>query len=119
MTKDYFSEYEFRSATPPCLKSDMNKDTLKRFNVARELAGIPFKINSAYRTIKHEKKNGRTGTSSHTKGRAMDIFAINGNARYKIITSLLKAGFSRIGVGKSFIHADDDPQKSGNVIWTY
>ena len=28
-----------------------------------------------------------------------------------IISALLKAGFNRIGVAKSFIHVDDDPEK--------
>lgn len=119
MTKDYFGEEDFSKATPPCKKSDMNKETLRKFNVAREESGIPFKVNSAFRTIEHEKKMGRTGTSSHTQGRAMDIAAVNGNAKYKIVTALLKAGFTRIGIANTFIHADDDPNKVSNVIFLY
>jgi uncharacterized protein YcbK (DUF882 family) len=117
--KDYFSEGEFIGANPPCKKSDMHPDTLLRFNEARELAGVPFAINSAYRSVEHEKRMGRAGTSSHTTGRAMDIACTNGNARMKIVQALLKAGFTRIGIASTFIHADDDPTKSQNVIWTY
>jgi uncharacterized protein YcbK (DUF882 family) len=117
--KDYFPETDFENATPPCKKSDMHPDTLKRFNEARELAGIAFNVNCAFRSVEHEKKMGRAGTSSHTVGRAMDIACTNSNARYKIFKALLKAGFTRVGISGSFIHADDDPRKSQNVIWTY
>ncbi len=97
----------------------MNPETIRKFNAAREIAGIPFIVNSAYRTEEHEKNNGRTGTSSHTNGCAMDIKCTDGNARYKIINALISAGITRIGVAGSYIHGDDDNDKPQNVVWTY
>jgi len=32
---------------------------------------------------------------------------------------LLEVGFTRIGIGNTFIHVDIDKDKSQNVIWTY
>ena len=37
----------------------------------------------------------------------------------KIVQALLTAGFTRIGIASTFIHADDDPSKPQNLIWTY
>ena len=102
----------------------MDGTTLNRFNLARELAGIPFYPTSAARTREHELAMGRPGTSSHVfdetkKAKAMDIACNNSRDRYKMVTALLKVGFTRIGIAESFIHADDDENKAQEVIWTY
>jgi len=36
-----------------------------------------------------------------------------------MIEALLDADFTRIGIGKDFIHVDMDPNKEPNVMWTY
>jgi uncharacterized protein YcbK (DUF882 family) len=97
----------------------MNNETIDKLNKAREIANIPFILNSAYRTVDHEKRMGRPGTSSHTNGRAIDIRATQGRTKFIVIDALLKAGFTRIGVHSGFIHADDDPTKSDKVLWLY
>lgn len=122
--KDYFPQSDFDSCTPPCKKEVMHPETMKKFNEAREIAGIPFVPTSAGRTKEHELAMGRKGTSSHVydetkKARAMDIACTNDQARMKIMLALLRAGFTRIGVGKTFIHADDDPTKNQTRLWTY
>ena len=83
------------------------------------LADVPFVINSAYRSEEHEKAQGRTGTSSHTKGIAVDLKSTDSSARYRIISSLISVGVTRFGIGKNFIHVDIDKNKSQNVIWHY
>lgn len=98
---------------------NMNQDFLLRLDLARELAGIPFKINSAFRTVENELANGRDGTSSHTKGLAVDIAATNSIIRFKVMKSLLAVGFTRIGIRYDFIHVDMDLEKNQNVMWTY
>ena len=62
---------------------------------------------------------GRDGTSSHTKGLAIDLKVQDSVTRYKIINSLLSVGLNRIGIGKNFIHVDMDKEKASNVIWHY
>ena len=105
----YFTMNEF--ACPCCGESQMNIDTLLRFDKARMIAGIPFKINSGYRCPEYNQnfKNPKTGKASknHPSGHGGDIDCKTGPQRIKILTGLIKAGFKRIGIRKDFIHADD------------
>jgi len=50
---------------------------------------------------------------------AVDIKAVTSETRYKVISALLAAGFTRIGIAKTFIHADTDPDKPANLTWVY
>lgn len=114
----YFTEEEFRQARPACTLSDMHESFIDRLDEARHIAGVPFKINSAYRTFGYEIEHGRTGTSSHCKGLAVDLKCVDTYSRLQIISALLKVGFKRIGIGQSFIHVDYDSEKN-SAIWLY
>lgn len=115
----YFSEEEFKRATPSCSIEDMSSELLEMLDIARFFSGIPYVINSAYRTLGYELEQGRGGSSSHTLGKAVDIRVRNSRERYLILNGLMKAGFTRIGIGKDFIHADIDSNKDDEVIWDY
>ena len=115
----HFEEHEFDSPDLEGSGVYMNKDFLEKLDEAREIADLPFKINSGFRTFRHNKKVGGKSDSSHLRGLAVDISCTDSRSRYYIITALLEAGFNRIGVGDTFIHVDDDKEKSKNVIWTY
>ena len=119
ITAKYFKESEFKKCIPACSLQDMKQGTMDKLDAAREAAGIPFVLNSAYRSKEHEKKQGRAGTSSHTKGMAVDIRCNTNANRMKIVRALMDAGFNRIGIGKTYVHADDDPDKSQEVMWHY
>ena len=93
-------------------------DFLHKLDEARELAGVPFKITSGYRSPQHNLDVGGRIGSSHIKGLAVDIACVNSHQRQKILTALIQVGFKRIGIGKSFIHSDLDPDKP-NAIWLY
>ena len=117
----YFKLSEFDSPDEPNSGSKMDKKFLEKLDYARHNAGIPFKINSGYRTKAWNSKVGGRVGSSHTGdvGRAADI-AYNGSRdRYIIVKSLMEVGITRIGIGKSFIHCDVDKQKDQDVIWLY
>lgn len=120
----YFRFHEFDSPLQEGSGQLMDRDFLERLDNAREIAGIPFKITSGFRIeadIERLEKQGYkvSQKSSHLKGLASDIACTTSAERYKIIDALLKAGFHRIGIAKSFIHVDDDPDKPANLIWTY
>lgn len=115
----YFKDSEFKRCSPSCSIDDMNAETLNRLDQAREYAGIPFVLNSAYRSPAHDKSKGRSGTGAHTLGRAVDIRCNTSANRWKIVSALIAAGFTRIGVANTYIHADDSPNHAQNVIWTY
>jgi len=97
----------------------MDKDFLSMLDTARDIANTSFVITSGYRTESHNKKVGGVSNSSHRIGRAADISCRDARKRSQIITALLAAGFTRIGVGSTFIHVDNDNLKSQDVIWTY
>jgi hypothetical protein len=115
----YFSQKDFSSAKPYCNMDDMDLDTLTMLDYAREVSGIPYIINSAYRTKEHERGMGRDGTSTHTTGKAVDIRAITSRERFLILKGLIEAGFTRIGINKTFIHADTDKDKPSELVWLY
>ena len=115
----YFNYSEFDS--PDFLGSGfkMDRQFLEMLDNARGLARVPFKINSGYRTIAHNRSIGGRLGSSHLQGYAADISCTHSRDRHKIIEAALKVGINRIGIGKTFLHLDNDPQKVPNVIWTY
>lgn len=115
----FFSQTDFSGANPTCSIDDMGTSFMTRLDQAREYAGIPFVVNSAYRTVEHEIEQGRDGTSSHTKGIAVDLACKGSRQRYLMIHALLKVGFTRIGIGETFLHVDTDEDKDQNVIWHY
>ena len=100
------------------IKTNMDVNFLCKLDEARECAGIPFIINSAYRSPEHPLSISNP-TSSHIKGLAVDISAKDSRQRFLILESLMHAGFTRIGIAGTFIHVDLDIDKSQNVIWTY
>ena len=117
----YFKLSEFDCPTDSGSGENMCLSFLSKLDKARELAGVSFKITSGYRTPKHNTSIGGVKDSSHTNipCNACDISTPDSSTRYKIISSLLKVGINRIGIGKNFIHCDTDKKKSPNVIWHY
>ena len=115
----YFSEGEFNRCVPPCNMDDMNKDFLLLLDKVREDCGIPLILNCAYRSVEWDKNKGRSGNSSHCKGKAVDIRANNSSTVYKIVKAAMDNGISRIGIGNGYVHIDNDESLTQNVIWNY
>lgn len=115
----YFSNTEFLRCLPSCTIEDMEQPLLNMLDKARELAGIPFVLNSAYRSRSYELAHGRSGNSAHTRGLAVDVRCNTSANRYKIVTAAISAGFKRIGIGKTFVHLDTDSSLPMNVIFDY
>jgi len=90
---------------------EMSKGLLYMLDTARDIAGIPFIINSGFRCPKHNKEVGGSPASSHLEGVAADIKADNSKKRYLIVKALIQAGFHRMKIGEKHIHTDIDPDK--------
>lgn len=114
----YFKDGDFKRCTPPCEVSDLSKELLDALDYARSLYGKPMYLTSAYRAKDYEHLQGRSGTSSHCKGVAVDIACQDSTTRLKMIIALTRAGFRRIGVAPAFIHVDIDPDKP-QCLWLY
>jgi uncharacterized protein YcbK (DUF882 family) len=112
----HFKESEF--ACKCCGLNGISLDLVTRLETARELAGVPFKINSGVRCAKHNKAVGGSKSSSHVLKLAVDIACTNDRDRFKIIEALIEAGFTRIGVNGTFIHVDVDSNKN-SAFWFY
>jgi zinc D-Ala-D-Ala carboxypeptidase len=100
------------------IEENMNVNFLAKLDEAREYSGIPFIINSAYRSPEHPESI-KNPTSSHIKGLAVDISVKDSKQRFLVLDALIHVGFNRIGIAGTFIHVDLDLDKSQNVIWTY
>ena len=103
----FFADEEFSRCIPPCDVSQMDETFMWRLVSARDAVGLPFVLNSAYRSPLWEQKHDRTARGFHTKGRAVDIRCTSSADRYDIVAALIRAGFKGIGIGKTFIHVDD------------
>ena len=124
MSYNYFSLSEFASPDLPDSGVNMDSEFLTKLDNARAIANIRFKITSGYRTKEYNEDLRKRGykaspDSAHLTGHAADIAATSGKERWTIVNALIRSGFNRIGIAKSFIHVDDDPSKPTNVIWTY
>lgn len=115
----YFTDDDFKRATPSCSIVQMSPELLQRLDRAREIAGIPFVINSAYRPVAWEHQKGRSGNGAHPRGLAVDVRCRNSSERWRIVFAALAAGFPRIGVASGFVHLDIDTSLPHPVLWTY
>lgn len=86
-------------------------DFVKKLDIARSYAGVPFVITSGYRTPEHNRAVGGVEKSQHTKGIAVDIACNIKDTQTvnKIIWGLGKANIAFIEVCNKHIHADDRP----------
>ncbi len=118
-----FKESEF-ACKCGCGTNNMSRHHITWLSYARDLAGVPFRITSGCRCFDHNKAEGGSTDSSHIANdkkecTATDIACKDSRNRYIIIKALIEAGFKRIGIAKTFIHADSDKAKDQLVIWVY
>lgn len=114
----YFKYHEFDCPTKKGTGKLMEKNFLEMIDNAREIAGIPFYINSGYRTPEHNRAIGGSENSSHMSFCASDVHCANGQDRLIMVHAFIKAGFRRIGIADTFIHIDTDRNKPQS-IWLY
>ena len=86
---------------------------------AREVYDSPIHINSWCRCPKHNRDVGGKSDSVHLTGQAVDLLVGGSRTRFKLKRALYAAGFTRIGNGSMFIHADVCDSKDQEVEWNY
>lgn len=95
----------------------MDPGFLAMLEEARELAGIPFVLSSAYRCPKHNRAVGGVEDSAHVRGYAVDIRCVDSHSRFVILQALFEAGFRRIELAPTWVHVDTDPEKPQDVAF--
>jgi uncharacterized protein YcbK (DUF882 family) len=112
---------DLSGCVPACTVDQLAPVLRDRLAVLRDACasfGIPFRVNCAFRSVDWDLSKGRSGSSSHCRGYAVDLATPNHFVRLRLLCLLLELGFVRIGIAKSFIHADLDPDKPASV-WLY
>ena len=99
--------------------AQMDPDLVERLDHLRDLVGGPLAITSAVRCAGHNAAVGGSPTSSHLTGNAVDIAVPGVAQRYSLLSAALSQGFKRVGIGRDFIHLDNDSGKPGGVVWLY
>lgn len=120
----YFTFDEFDSSDEPGSgKRYMSHELIRKLDIARECAGFPFVIESAYRSYAHNKKVGGVKGSAHTKGLAVDIDYKSEEDLKVLLKCLVKVGFTRFGIrwkgSGTSVHVDMDSSKPKYVTWGY
>ena len=97
----------------------MDDDFLAMLDRAREASGVAFRITSGFRSPAWNRKVRGVKNSSHLRGYAADVACTDSETRANIIAGAIEAGFTRIGIASTFVHLDNDPEKSEPRVWLY
>jgi zinc D-Ala-D-Ala carboxypeptidase len=92
---------------------------VQRLDILRHWLGYPLKINSGLRTLEHNLEVGGVAGSAHVNGWAADIYCRTSVERFRLLRAAMLLGFTRIGIGTTFVHLDMDPMKPEAVLWLY
>lgn len=96
----------------------LKPELVKLLDKAREIAGVPFKITSGFRTPEQNKKVGGVQDSAHETGLAVDLLVKDSVSGGKILLSLAQVGIKRFGFyGDGHIHCDIDYTKPNPCYW--
>jgi len=102
-----------------CGLNNMQPECLDRLLCARRATSFPFVIKSGTRCAGHNIAEGGAPTSDHLVGRGVDIQCTSSAARWTILNAVICAGFDRIGIGRTFIHAGWNRANPCPVVWLY
>tara|TARA_B100000029_G_scaffold173778_1_gene170465 strand:- start:2134 stop:2532 length:399 start_codon:yes stop_codon:yes gene_type:complete len=123
MTRN-FKRSEFKCKCG-CGADQINEDLVRRLQEVRDLLGEPMRITSGVRCEKHNASPdvGGSPSSSHVPdnsgiAHAVDVSCNNSAYRERLLKAVLQV-FDRVGIAKSFIHMDVDPNKTAGVVWVY
>jgi len=119
----YFDREEFECKCG-CGEDRLHPIFLQKLEFARVLYDAPFVVESGCRCDAHNEAVGGSPLSQHRENRAADIQCWGGEARFKMVDAMFKAGMTGIGIAKSYIHCDIGLHRPEvgvyrPVVWTY
>ena len=101
-----------------CGKDDIKEELVIKIQLIRDQLGRSIRINSGIRCEQHNANTKAKPGSSHIGGWAADLGYAGSAERYELIEAAVGV-FNRVGIAKTFIHVDVDPNKSPRVVWLY
>ena len=118
MDARFFVSSEFDSTDLPGSGELMCEEFISMLDSCRLEAGIPFVINSGFRTASHNEAVNGVSNSVHLEGKAADVRCTNSTDRFKIVAAALYVNIGRIGIADTFVHLDTG-DRDGPFIWLY
>ena len=121
----HFTFEEFDSPDEPGSgKRNMSHEFIRRLDIVKDCIlkedkDFPFIIETGYRTLSYNKKQGGIQGSPLTKGIAVEIRYHNENDLRLLLKYLIKVGFTRFGVNKKTLYTDSDNSKPKYKTWGY
>lgn len=107
-----------------CGKCDLDGQSMplwfvNELQALRDEVDIPLIITSGIRCEAWNAHEGGKFNSAHLRGMAADIEVLTSKRRFWIIQKALALRFTRIGIGREFVHLDKDAGLPQNVVWVY
>ena len=94
----------------------MDRHFLQMLDDAKDLSELKFDIVKAVVCYGCRNKINEMENSAHLIGRAVVIKCKHSYKRYRIVASLLEAGFTRIGIHRKYIYVDNDDMRSDSIF---
>jgi zinc D-Ala-D-Ala carboxypeptidase len=95
-------------------------DTVAKLDKIREIIGLPVKILSGSRCKRYNARVGGQSRSAHVPKNGVShgahVFCPDSSFRFAFLAAALPV-FNRIGIGKDYIHIDDDPELPPKAVW--
>lgn len=115
----WFKLEEFQCKCGRCPLKEPDPNLVLRLDALREMARMPIIINSGIRCEAYNARVGGVHGSEHETGEGADLLCATSPVRWRLLNAALKAGFRRLGVGKTFIHVGVSKSHDQDVVWTY
>jgi zinc D-Ala-D-Ala carboxypeptidase len=100
----------------------ISMELVRKLDTIRDRIGRHVSIVSGTRCERHNRKVVGKLHSSHVPkdgtSHAADVYCPDSSFRFAFLAAAMSL-FNRIGVGKDFIHVDDDPDLPLDTMWVY
>lgn len=115
-----FSRSEF-ACKCGCGLDSIDPSFVWKLQNSRDIVGVPYTITSGCRCQAHNARSGGAPSSAHVPRenyrnvRCADIACSDILTRKRILADVVKR-FKHVGIARTFIHVDDDPEKPEGVF---
>ena len=111
----YFDRNEFDCSC--CNQNRISTELVDMLDQARGRSGVPFRVSSGFRCETQNRRSRGKRRSSHLDGLAADLICPSGSIKASIVASLFSVGIKRVGIYKTFVHADISTTLPSPMLW--